>query len=258
MAVTRSSSKFFTPPLSFSERKELFDVLGLRELPYRFMEIAPGVVLRVLEYGNEVEPRLQPWLLSDWENRAGDEHPLILKRLSAWALEKAPTRTESFGEALFPFPFALVGNALNATLKEGISLFPLSFEQDCKRLWVALERLEQRLSEGEIGFLWVTNGEKRFPLIVHTVRHKRVRVGTSKRLHEVGRAYEEGRLTDEMMHAYFPTRVSFVPLTIEQGKNNSVISSVYSSVERALAQPSALSFLPGSSALSTSPIDLML
>jgi hypothetical protein len=257
--MTRASSKFFTPPLSNAERITLFDVLGLSALDYRFMECSPTLVLRVLEYGNgTAAPKVQPWLLADWETRGGDENPLILKRISGWALEKRGVWAESFGATLFPFPFSLIGNALSTPSKEGMMLFPVSFENECKRLWAAFERLEVRLSEGEIGFLWIANENKRFPLIVHTVRQKRVRVGTARRLEEVGRAYEEGNLTDQMMHAYFPTRVSFVPLTVHHDKEFSVITNLYTSIERALAQPSALSFLPGSSALSSSSIDLML
>jgi hypothetical protein len=223
------------------------------------MESSPTLVLRVVEYGaGAPKPKLMPWLLSDWENRGGEDRPTILRRVSGPLLEKSGSPNESFGASLFPFPFSLIGLALSATPKEGVTLFPVAFENDAKRLWQALERLEQRLSEGEIGFLWIANGAKRFPLIVHTVRQKRVRIGTARQLEEVGRAYEEGNLTDEMMHAYFPTRVSFVPLTLSEDKNLEVIPNIYTSIERALAQPSALSFLPGSSALSATPIDLML
>jgi hypothetical protein len=58
----------------------------------------------------------------------------------------------------------------------------------------------------EVGFLWVKNGAVRFPLLFHFVRRKRVRLGSSPNLYDIGERFDRGEINKDTLIEIFGTQ----------------------------------------------------
>ena len=106
-------------------------------------------------------------------------------------------------------------------------------EAEIYQLYTRMRELEDKLSGYEASLLWLESGEKRFPLLLHFVRKKLVRVGTAARLVELGERFEAGQLSESELDTAIGTRSRFLPFQVIHDPGASPIQNLAGALERA-------------------------
>jgi hypothetical protein len=209
------SSLYFTPPLAAHEKRALYEAMGLGDLRYYYFEVLDGLILQGLrcERGQNV-PLLEP---ADLDSLAAfvpaAPLPALVAKHPGQQLHIDPSnRPLDLFEELFPFPFSVVGARLNVPTGLSVKICSSEFAGRVAALLESFQRLEEFMTRQEVTFIWIKgNGPDelapRFPLLFHYVRGRRIRVGTSGRLWELGRLYEEGHLTADGLRGIFGTHL---------------------------------------------------
>ncbi len=215
MMITAGLNKLLTPPLAVDDRYRFLETWGLGEFFYRFGELTQDLVLRQVDYlGRQSQPLLTHLRTDEWRALlVADPTPCIEKRYSS-PLNPAELPAEtSLWEETFPYPFSLLPVAVSP-IHSSLSASPPTFSEIALRTCAAFARLEQFLSGSEVGILWLCRGEARFPLLLHSVRKKRLRVGTGEFLMSIGRSFESHGLTPDSLFSQFGTAVNFIQVTL--------------------------------------------
>ena len=205
----KSLSKFFTPPLYESDRREIYRKFGLESLEYFYTEKWGDQLLsRRLCLGGKITPRLNPPIGESFKPQVTVHHrfhPPYVEPLN---------RGLSFWEDLFPFPFNRLALLFLNNTDFNIEVSRSEFTAQLRRLWGSLQRLEDQMAQTEISLLDIRSHSEHFPLLVHYVRYRRVRVGTSEPLKQLIRDWSHNGSPEGELEKYFGTRVDYYPLNL--------------------------------------------
>jgi hypothetical protein len=205
------NSLYFTPPLSEIQKHSLYRVFGLDRLNYLFFEILEDTVLQAFRVeSGQATVLLEPleWKNASEENRDPAFPTVILKHRATQLDIRRSVSHKTIGEELFPYPFSELFR--NAEGNSGLTVqiqSPL-FSKGVTDLKRGLEQLESKIKGCEVTLIWVKSVEGSFPLLFHYVRGRRIRVGSSERLWELGTRFDAGELTAEEMRPIFGTQVA--------------------------------------------------
>lgn len=208
----RPMSKFFTPPLLETDRRALYQFLGLENFGFFFVEKLGDLVLSHRRVrGGTLVPLLETPAEKNFD-ADGTLPTFTLEYTSYPPPVQAIGRTTGLWEDLFPFPFSrLIGSPESNPRVVG----PASATAALRKLYDAISNLEEQMAQTELSLLWAKRGEARFPVLVHYVRYRRVRLGTSPELLARVSDWEKRQAPISELESQFGTRLDFLPLTIE-------------------------------------------
>jgi len=235
----KTISKFFTPALTSSEKISLADLLGVNDFRFLYHEKSGGHPLfsHLFNVPNCYVAALREDDLDYWlYEKALDFVMVVDQKGTRLPSLSSQCFSETLGlwEALMPFPLSLfpLKNKLAGDLS--IRIFPELAEAELHQLVDSFKEFEVKLSHCEAALLWVESGESRFPILLHFVRKKLMRVGTSARLFDLGYRFEAGQLGQEQLDEAMGTRSLFVPLHVAQTPGESALQSLSAAISRAL------------------------
>ena len=230
----KTLSKFLTPALSASDRKTISGLLGLDQIRFLYHEASAGFSHLFNVPGKSVAA-LSEQQLEQWIAEESLDFALVLDQPGRkhCAITLPPSEPLGLWEALMPFP--LDRFATRTKLPAGVSLrvFPTFVEHELHQLQIRIKELEEKLSAYEATILWLESGETRFPLLLHFVRKKLVRVGTAERLFEVGERFEAGQLNESQLDQAMGTRSCFLPIHVFYDPGASPLQNLAGAIERA-------------------------
>jgi hypothetical protein len=225
----RPSSKFFTPCLTAAHRVSFFRCLGLSHYAFRYFEVSGKHVLSASVFDrSKIEVRLTPSTSEEWLKERNICHlPVITLHHPSGELAHLATQSQrSIWEEVFPPPFSTVIFGLGKSDLRQVEIYPDPAKLPLLALAKALSSLEERMKEAEVGFLWVRNGAVRFPLLFHFVRRKRVRLGSSSFLFDVGEKFDRGEISKENLVEIFGTHALLVCVDISPLRERDPIDAV--------------------------------
>jgi len=242
IAALRIISKYLTPPLSNKDRWTFYQAMGLDQLTYLFVETGEKHIFSAKKVeGQRLTPSLEPRSpdgIATWAAKAG--LPVVCVCHGATALPTySPFAEQTLWETLFPHPFSTLGiSASDASV--ATEAFPLAFACTVDHLQKAFQRLEKIVAEFEVSFLWVKpENRPPFPLLFHYVRRKRIRVGTSPLLSQLGRQHENmGKNSRELIES-FGTRCLWIPLSLSEPQSSDPLENLAIKLEQSLDAISA-------------------
>jgi hypothetical protein len=210
-------TKFFTPPLEAKEKREIFEILGLNDWELYFAETTKELLLRVVHYhGLRSRVLLEPGTLKEWQElKLRSDIPtleLLHQMSQAHQVSQAekPVGARSLLESILPFPFNLLGRKIAGD--PFVSIEGELFSQNCQALHQNLNALEAELMQTEVGIAWLQDDSKSFPLLLHSVRGRKIRVGTGPLAQRAGELFERGNLTETELFSIFGATATFIPV----------------------------------------------
>lgn len=195
------SSKFFTPPLSASDHATLLRVMGIDAINFHFIERAGNLTLQ------------------HWWQEDGKRQVLLTDEFDP----QAPTlRLDHGANGVLAYPMGVPSTLLEELLPFPLSLYsrlvatPATFTSELAQLWTAFKNLEEAVGRTEVCCVWFENSENSFPLLTHSVRRKRVRMGTDPGLSQLRTLHQENGLTAAALRDHFGTHAAFIPVILRE------------------------------------------
>ncbi len=207
-------SRFFSKELGERERIQIYNLMGLGDFSYLFVETAGDLIVsaREIQKGQSF-CRLQP---TRWSEIIPDRESPVLRRDSAphhMASSSQLGTAQSLWEELFPFPFSLLGEKYRGQ-GEGLSIHPTEFFGKFAELWETLKALEEAFAKTEINCLMLKGTHGSVPLLFHYVRGKCLRVALCEELAGWAEAAETGQLDRRQLRSEFGTSATYVHLNV--------------------------------------------
>lgn len=230
----KAISKFLTPALTASDRAGLTRLLGLDQMRFLYHESSVGFS-HLYNVPNESVAALSESQLERWIAEQALDFAVVIDQTNRRniSVSMPPIETLGLWESLVPFPLDLF--AMKAKLPPGVSIrvFPAIAETEIHQLQVRVKELEEKLAGYEAALLWLESGEERFPLLLHFVRKKLVRVGTAERLFELGERFEAGQLSEAQLDQAMGTRSCFLPVHVFHDPGAAPLQNLAGAIERA-------------------------
>lgn len=230
----KSLSKFLTPTLTVSDRATISRLLGLDQARFLYHESSVGFS-HLYNVPGQAVAALSEQQIDRWIAEHALDFALVIDQPNRKNTAVSLPALETLGlwESLMPFPLDLF--AAKTKLPAGVTLrvFPAVAEAELYQLQTRIKELEEKLSGYEAALLWLESGEERFPLLLHFVRKKMVRVGSAERLFELGERFEAGQLNESQLDQAMGTRSRFLPVHVFHDPGASPLQNLAGAVERA-------------------------
>lgn len=230
----KAISKFLTPALTANDRKKIERMLGLDQVRFLYHESSVGFSHLFNVPGGFVAA-LPDSQVDHWLSEHTLDFAMVMEQSGRKNFSITLPNLERLGlwESLMPFPLDLF--AIREKFPQSIALrvFPSVVEAEIYQLQSRINELEEKLFGYEAALLWLGSGEERFPLLLHFVRKKLVRVGTAERLFELGERFESGHLNEQQLDQAMGTRARFLPLNVFHDPGASPLQNLAGAVERA-------------------------
>lgn len=213
--MTALQSRLFTPTFTQRDRESLYRALGSFAGNFFYAETTPETVLtaRLME-GSRATGLLTPRTLNELKDSTRTP-TMVVARSKTLTLSPLRGMASDLWSELLPHPLHQLSSFFSGKATEAkLHIEPAAWEESLKAVWEQFRALENRLSATELGILRVRRGTERFALLLHHVRRKRIRMGTSDGLDEMCAKWDEGQLSREQLRVIFGTATDLVYLNL--------------------------------------------